>query len=278
MKQRLLTAAVALCVLTGALFCLNTYYIHLIMAVISMIAIYEVVGALHLREHWLLMALAMLVSGAASLINLLQPPAWVLPAALVYAGVLFGLLLKCHQTLRFEQVGFLYCASLFLPFCLNLTIYLREVQGITVSVFYTLLALGGAWFSDTGGYFIGRFFGRHKLAPKISPNKTVEGLFGGILFCVLTYLLIACVFEQVCIRMEIAVTINYLRLLLLAPPVALVGAMGDLTASVVKRQCHLKDFGNIMPGHGGILDRFDSVLFVMPFLYLVSVWLPILAV
>lgn len=278
LKQRLLTAAVALCVLLVALLCLNTIYVNIIMAVICMIAMYEILGALQLRGQRLLMALSILVSGAVALCNLLQPQPWLLPAVLLYGGVLFVILLKNHETLRYEKLGFVYLFSLLMPFCLNLTLYLREVQGITVSVFYTLLALGGAWFSDTGGYFVGRFFGKHKLAPKISPNKTVEGLFGGILFCVLTYLLIAAIFDGVCAYIGVETAVDYLRLLLIAPLVALVGALGDLSASVVKRQCALKDFGNILPGHGGILDRFDSVLFVAPFLYLVSVYLPILSV
>ena len=139
-------------------------------------------------------------------------------------------------------------------------------------LFYLFLVLVIPWLSDTGAYFTGMCCGKHKLCPVISPKKTVEGFVGGIVTSVVTSLLTGYVYILLCGH---AVTVNWLSLALVALIGAPLSVFGDLFASVVKRRFGVKDYGNILPGHGGAMDRFDSVLPVAVLLLLWVQFLPI---
>ena len=128
----------------------------------------------------------------------------------------------------------------------------------TGGIYYLLLAINFSCICDIGAYLVGVNLGKTKLCPKISPNKTVEGALGGM---------IASVFAGLVITLCFGYFDKLLPVLLLSIPLCAVGIAGDLFASVIKRKSDLKDFGNIIPGHGGIIDRLDSVLFVAPLLY-----------
>lgn len=132
------------------------------------------------------------------------------------------------------------------------TCALRQLPG---GFGWLLLACALSWGSDTGGYFAGRAFGRHKLAPTVSPGKTWEGAVGGVLLgTVLAF----------GIRALFSVPIPSLHLAILSPIAAAMGMIGDLSESLLKRSVGVKDSGSIMPGHGGLLDRVDALIFVGP--------------
>ena len=131
--------------------------------------------------------------------------------------------------------------------------------------FYVVLALMGAWIADSGAYFAGRFFGRRKLCPEVSPKKTIEGFIGGIVCNVVVFLIFNMVYAAIMKHQGTPITYSVFSTALLAMACAVLGTVGDLSASVLKRQLEIKDYGTIMPGHGGVLDRFDSVLLVLPF-------------
>ena len=137
------------------------------------------------------------------------------------------------------------------------------------AVYFILLTLCFAWGGDSTAYFVGRFFGKHKLAPVVSPNKTVEGAVGGVLGSVVLGVAATAIYQAVSGRfVSLTVEVNvkhYLLIALLGVFASILGILGDLFASAIKRQVGLKDYGTIFPGHGGILDRFDSVMFVAPF-------------
>lgn len=114
-----------------------------------------------------------------------------------------------------------------------------------------------AFGTDTFSYLLGSLFGKHKLIPKVSPQKTIEGAIGGIIGSILLAMVFSMLTNQTHIR----------EILLISAFGAIVSQIGDLTASQIKRMVGIKDYGKIIPGHGGILDRFDSVLIVAPFLY-----------
>jgi len=127
--------------------------------------------------------------------------------------------------------------------------------------FTPLLLLGAfilVWVNDTGAYLIGKNFGKQKLFPSISPKKTVEGFLGGLFFACLISYFIATFTE----------TLNFTFWLILSIVVSVFGTIGDLIESKFKRQANVKDSGVIMPGHGGLLDRLDSIIFVAPFFHL----------
>jgi len=124
------------------------------------------------------------------------------------------------------------------------------------TIIFTLFVL--IWSNDTFAYVVGKSIGKRKLYPSISPKKTVEGFFGGFVFTILAGIIINSMMELY----------SVLFLIMMAVLVSVFGTIGDLVESKFKRTAHVKDSGRIMPGHGGILDRFDSVIFVAPFILL----------
>lgn len=153
----------------------------------------------------------------------------------------------------FDDVGFTIVATLYVGvgfYFFNETRY-EQLE-------YIFFALFLVWATDSGAYFFGRAFGKKKLWPEISPNKTIEGFFGGIASAIVVALLF---------QMVTDIWPSYLLVAFIAVFVSIFGQMGDLVESALKRHYHVKDSGTILPGHGGILDRFDSLLFVLPILY-----------
>ena len=122
-----------------------------------------------------------------------------------------------------------------------------------------LLPLVAAWGSDTFAYFVGVRFGRHKLAPVISPKKTIEGSVGGVAGAAALTVVVVMLFNR-----HSAIDLPYWVAAIIGACGAVVGQLGDLSFSIIKRQTGIKDYGKIFPGHGGVLDRFDSVIFVAP--------------
>ena len=123
-----------------------------------------------------------------------------------------------------------------------------------------------------GAYFTGRAFGKHKMAPKISPNKTVEGVVGGLAINFVFAAILTAIFA-IWVYSNVKISIfSWIVLVLLG---SFLGIIGDLSASAIKRQLGIKDFGNLLPGHGGAIDRFDSLLFVSVAVYFVGSVLPV---
>ena len=135
-------------------------------------------------------------------------------------------------------------------------------------LFLILFAMFSAWLTDTFAYFTGSFLGKHKMCPNISPKKTYEGAIGGVIGCVISNVALYAVFENFVFENPVN---NYLAVVLMSVALSVISMCGDLTASVVKRNFGIKDFGKLIPGHGGIMDRFDSVLFVAPVFWLYAV-------
>lgn len=145
---------------------------------------------------------------------------------------------------------------IYVGWTLNHLILLRNFdphKGFWLVVFLFLII----WSSDTGAYFAGRFLGKKKLAPKVSPNKTIEGSIGGLILSVLIALIYNYYFNLFSLPLVI----------ILAILLSVIGQMGDLIESALKRLVGVKDSGNIIPGHGGILDRFDSTITTAPFFF-----------
>ena len=127
-----------------------------------------------------------------------------------------------------------------------------------------------AWMSDASAYFVGTFLGKHKLIPKISPKKTVEGAIGAVICTTL-----ACIgFGAIVEALRPDVVANYVVLGVLGAVLSVISQMGDLWASLIKREYNVKDYSNLIPGHGGVFDRFDSVLSVCTVLLIVCSVIP----
>lgn len=141
----------------------------------------------------------------------------------------------------------------------NIRAYAANHQGISdLGFFLVVFAVACTFLNDTGAYYTGKMIGKHKLAPKISPGKTIEGTVGGIVVCILTGLIVNYIFGN---PLSSDWTIAFALL------VGIAAILGDLVESSIKRGAGIKDSGDIVPGHGGVLDRFDSLIFVFPVSY-----------
>ena len=234
MKTRIITAIVGILVLIGVMFTFNTMVFNLVIAAITLIAVHEIYNALGFeKKDWLMYAV-------------------LVPYTLLVMLSSYSAMRKLVMPMSFVLVTFF-------------AIYLVVRNG-------TILCF--AWGGDTCAYFAGRAFGKHKLCPVVSPKKTVEGAIGGVLGTMVFGVVATIIYSMAANRMEAFTRSNigvsmYVIIALLGCIAAVLGIYGDLFASVVKRQCGIKDYGTIFPGHGGILDRFDSVMFIAPFVTMV---------
>lgn len=268
MKTRLISSAVGLGILAVVITFYNTLALNAVIGLIAMIAVFELLGAAGVRRNRGLMVLTLMLAACMPFVRVGYMRAFFPQLMLVFVVAFFLLLLKSHEKLRVETVAFAIMVGIIVPIFFGCAVYMRDEYGMVRGIFYLLLALGGAWLCDTSAYFAGRAFGKRKLAPLISPKKTVEGAIGGVVGGTLLMLLLALGYGFVLSRMGINSSINYLGLALACPVLNVMGMLGDLSASVIKRQFGVKDYGHIMPGHGGVMDRFDSVLFTLPAVYI----------
>jgi len=277
MKQRVISSVVGLSVLAVVLLFYTTIVFNVAVGIISLLAVYEVLKPLNIKNKALKFVCFVFVAlipflnitGIFSLLPIIS---------FLFIILLFIILIFDHQAITIEQTSLCFFMSLIIPLSLSSEIYMRDSNDFLSGIFYLLISLGGAWLTDTGAYFIGVKFGKHKFSPTISPNKTIEGVVGGITVNLVLYVLIGMLFTYVCSLFGMTVDINYLLLIIAAPICSAFAILGDLSASLVKRHYKIKDFGHIMPGHGGVLDRFDSVFFVVPFFSIFVNYFPIITV
>ena len=279
MKTRIITAVVGLAVLAVVLAFFDTILFDLVLAAICLLAIHEVFTAMGFgKKQWYLYAAAVPFT-----MLLMLSSSGAARAALLAVGFLtvlfYNVVLITHdKTLDFGKLsGFIYFSGVIL-FCFYSLIHLKRCLPMDMygydAIYFILLILCFAWGGDTCAYFAGRAFGKHKLCPVVSPKKTVEGAIGGVLGTMVFGVAATLIYSIAADRMEAFTRSNigvsmYVVIALLACVAAVLGIYGDLFASVVKRQCGIKDYGTIFPGHGGILDRFDSVMFIAPFVTMV---------
>ncbi len=192
----------------------------------------------------------------------------------IYCVLVFMLMLTDFENTKFEQVASVIVASALVPFAFSTLVFLNDASESFekfggdkhYDVFFILFGLFAAWLTDTFAYFTGRFLGKHKMCPNISPKKTVEGAIGGIVGGILSCVILFAIFDNFFFTVH---ALSYFWVIAVSLILSLVGMCGDLTASVVKRNFGVKDFGNILPGHGGVMDRFDSGLFVVSMLWVI---------
>ncbi|MDO5148591.1 MAG: phosphatidate cytidylyltransferase [Oscillospiraceae bacterium] len=263
MVTRIISAVVAALIGAGILCFAHTAVLPAAVAFLSVLGVFELYRANKLTEYKLMTALACTFTG-------------IYPFLVVYTNVkiiqlfttavitgIFAAYLPLHNRMSFEKLSYAVLMPLLLGNSMS-SLCRLELLSERHGVAFIVLSLCGAWAADTAAYFTGTFFGRHKLCPEISPKKTVEGFIGGIVFDGLFFVLFNSVYVYFFAR---DCGVNYFSSFILGMICAALGTVGDLSASLIKRQCGIKDYGKIMPGHGGFMDRFDSVLFVVPFMY-----------
>lgn len=257
MKTRVIAAAVLLPLLLICVLALPKIVTAVLFGLMAALAAYELLYSTGLVQHPRLVGYSMAMALLVSLWSYFDYGyAVALIGVLLFTALLFGEMMLSHVKLRFEKIAICFVAGLLVPFLLT---SLVRIHGVKLGRFYILIPFVLAFLSDTGAYFAGRAFGSHKLAPVISPNKTVEGMIGGVLAAMLGMILYTLIM-QLCFQMKV----NYLYALVYGLIGSVGAVFGDLCFSVIKRQTGIKDYGNLIPGHGGILDRFDSMMIVGP--------------
>lgn len=271
MKNRVMSGVVLILFL-AAIVVFNVRFppaLNLAIALISVLAVYELVQALGIAKQYALVLPSVLFA-----MGVFIAPVGLGTETLyyVYTVVMFIMLIRYNDTISFHHLIVLYSMTLMIPTMLSTILSLREFDD-RHGMFYVIITIFSAWISDTGAFAAGSLWGQHKLCPKISPKKTVEGVIGGLILNVMAMLVFGYIFQVFFYGYQ--VNVSYLSLLLIGVGGSVMSVLGDLSFSLIKRSCHIKDFGELIPGHGGILDRFDSVIFVSPFVYLLVQVFPV---
>lgn len=258
MLTRIITSAIGLVVFFGLLFISqDAIYFDLALVLVIGVMLYEVYRSL--KSHK-----ALYFSGFASAILILSALLFCIDAvtaALTISIVIYLItMVFLHTKVDYRDVTSHCLLTYYITFFMGSLIRIRNEY----DVFAVLLVFVCAWTTDTGAYFTGYFIGKHKLIPKVSPKKTVEGAIGGVVVCVI------CTYVYIHV-LHFVIAQNALYTCVFAAIISVLSQFGDLLASAVKRDCKIKDFGNLLPGHGGLTDRFDSVTFIAPIiLYLLK--------
>lgn len=221
----------------------------------------------------------MLVCALYALLMPISVSVGVLAYLFTYLFLLGGFIVSLvnYRNLHFSNLAYAMFGTMLITFGMSAVPLACATNGYSVSYYFVLIFLL-PWMADGGGFFIGSFFGRHKLCPNISPKKTVEGVLGGVVFCVASALLMGVVFQLLVFRGDEALRVNFPALVILAILDSVISIVGDLSFSLIKRYLKIKDYGSIFPGHGGMLDRCDSIIFTAPLVVLMGQFMPLLLV
>ena len=267
MAVRLLSSAVGIVIAVIILILHNTIALNIAIALISVVMVYEVLKAARCTQLRLTCIPALLYAAVNPFIVTGEAAKYKFTVTFIALICIFTTYIIQHNSMKYYRLMFIIASSLLISNAMSSLIILHDIDKVN-GLMYLIMGLCGAWLADSGAYFVGTFIGKKKLCPEISPKKTVEGFVGGIFITGLLFMLIDFGYSKILPHFtEYTVSVNYFEVCVLGMILAVVGTLGDLSASVVKRQCGIKDYGNIMPGHGGLMDRFDSVVFVAPCLY-----------
>ena len=256
MKTRIIVGLAGLALLLLVVLVLPAMWTAVLVAAMSVIAVYELLIGTGLLKHVRIFVYCCLMSIMVviwSALGMPRPMGSLMSTVFLLA--LFGELLAAHTELKFRSVCLAIFAGAVLPFLLGALVRLRYLPN---GAFYIITAFLLAMVPDTGAYFAGSFFGKHKLCPIISPKKTVEGAVGGVAGAALLGVIYA---------FAVNGGNSVPQFALICAAGAVISMIGDLAASAIKRDKDIKDYGTLIPGHGGILDRFDSVIFTAPVIY-----------
>jgi len=285
MKTRIIAAAVLVPVFFCILFVFPPIILTFTLCIICPVAAYELLNAAKINKNKRVLVYSIIAAAltpfAVFLSTLAVPFTLMMLFTLVltiffflfcFLFVEFFLTFKStnpktiEKRLKLLHIPVVLCAGILIPLCLSALISLKTMP---YGHLFVLLPVISAVFTDSGAYFVGVFMGKNKAFPTISPNKTVEGCIGGIIIGTLAVVIYGTILE------------NSTPLNIIIPATAMYGfigaivtELGDLLFSLIKRKCGIKDYGKLIPGHGGILDRLDSMVLCAPVMYLLVTFVP----
>ena len=240
----------------------NKYLVDICVSIIAIMSLHEYFNSFKEENgnkdlRWIAYLAALLIS----IIHII-PKEFILPiiAAIVPISilVLFAQVIATNMKYNIKDIAITFFGICYIVIFLMFISLIRETAYGRITIWYVFFA---AWGTDTFAYLIGKRFGKHKFS-KISPNKSIEGSIAGTIGAILIML----IYTYIC-NTYLGMNFNYIYIILIAIVLSLVGQIGDFAASSIKRYTGIKDFSNLIPGHGGMLDRIDSVIFIAPFAY-----------
>ena len=280
MKTRIITSVAILAVIVPIVL-LSEYIVYpILIAALSAIAVFEMLRALGMEKEWFVSVPAYLYAVAFPFSCFYVSRDRLYVFLLILAVLVFSYLLYLMAVSVFSKgritvahVAEVFFTVTYIVVSFSMMSMIRYVDR-SVGLYVLILAFVAAWMSDVSAYFVGTLIGKHKLIPEVSPKKTVEGSLGGIIFAVLGLLLYGLILDLIVEGLQV----NYAVLPVLGFILSIISQLGDLIASLVKREHGIKDYGKLLPGHGGIMDRFDSVLPVSTAILVICILFPPFAI
>ena len=282
MLKRIITAIILICVLIPIFIFSNTWIFPIAVAICSAIGIFELLRCIGQKKNLFLMiplcAVAAFLPLYARFVSLKNGGVEELlklgvGIAFVMSLYILGVAVFANKSVNITDAGLLLSVSIYVIAAFTSLVYLHDY--IPYGSYIYLLTFICAWIADAGAYFTGILLGKHKLIPAVSPKKTVEGAIGGIVFGTLAMVLFGFIVVKFFNNGGIT-SANYGVLIVAGIFASVVSQTGDLIMSVIKRHYGIKDYGNLFPGHGGVLDRFDSVFAVSLILSVICTYFDLL--
>lgn len=261
-------SAVFLVIILGIVVWTGSVVMLLFLFGISMVAFYELMNAMSVHKKGTVSGPEIIgyISIAAwycmLFLNFEDAAVWLICSALL----LLAVYVFTFPKYKADEVIRVLFSVIYAPFMLS---YIYRVRSLNQGIWLVLLIFVASWISDTCAYIFGMLLGKHKLAPKLSPKKSIEGSVGGIIGAALVGALLGRLMCTYC-----AADVSFVWICALIGGVgSIVSQIGDLAASGIKRNFDIKDYGKLIPGHGGIMDRFDSVIVTAPIIYYLCIYL-----
>ena len=263
MLKRSITAIVGILIFLPVFIFSNTWALPIAASLLSVIGCFEMISCVGQRKN-LVVSLPIYLEAIffplflrycsinERMDTFVEVAVFAILATLLYV---FATAVFQNEKMPVTEAGLLASATVYIIAAFTCLVYVRDF--VYPGQFVFLLCIFAAFATDIFAYFTGYLFGKHKLIPAVSPKKTVEGAIGGVVFCMLFFMLFGFIIEK-----SVGASANYLVLALGGVLISVVSQIGDLVMSLIKRKYGIKDYGKIFPGHGGVLDRCDSVLAV----------------
>lgn len=273
MKQRLITAVFGFAVLIPLMIFSDTPVFAVAVALLAAIGVFEMIGCIGLRGKLEVLLPSLIIAFAVPIMSryivklngkISYCLALIAAVLFIYMYYLMVLAVVSKGTKSIMDMALVFLTTAYISIGFASVLMLRDLPH---GQFLYLLVFIGAWVTDGAAYFVGRAIGKHKLIPDVSPKKTVEGAIGGSIFCALSFLAYGLVVAHFSDS-----TVNAVEIIIAGLIISVISQFGDLIASLIKRHYGIKDYGKIFPGHGGVMDRFDSIISIAPFLLMLCAY------
>lgn len=274
MKIRIITSFVGLALVIPCLVFSNTPALEVLFALCTATAVYELIRcAGQGKNHALTVPAALLALFTPFTIRWIDLgvdfTTYLIIAFALYLFYVFTLSIFSKGKFPVHDAGLIAAMTIYIIIGFSGIICIRDLPECGKYIYLVIFV--SSWLPDVGAYFVGVTMGKHKLIPDVSPKKTVEGAIGGILTCVLSFVVYTLIVNHL-----FDANINMWIMIIASVLLAVASMIGDLTASLIKRHYAIKDYGNVLPGHGGVLDRFDSCLATSMLFYVMTL-IPVFA-